>query len=451
MTLKNKISFIVSLLFMAIYFISATVIYFLFADFRKEEFESLLKEKALSSIRLLVEVEQVDKQLLKILDQNSINKLYNEKTLIFNADYYLIYSSLDDVKIKWTIEDLKYLKKNKTLFRKDKEQEVYGIFYDTDNQDYYALISATDNFGKRKLEYLLYILIGTYFLFSAITWFNSYYIVKKLLSPLYVFHSKLKGINESNLDTRVAVKEKKDEIDLLAHEFNQMLERIDTSYRRQKEFTANASHELRTPLSRITSKLENQIIAEKDNLVFINFIKGILKDINQLSELTNSLLLLSKLDSEINEFDEVCRIDDLIFEASEKLIKISPDFKLDLEFLEVESLEIIGNKSLLTISFANLLKNAYHYSDNKQAKVRIQSSENELLVSISNDGTSISAEEQNKLFQPFMRGRNSKGKMGLGLGLRIVQRILIQQKASIWYSISPEKENTFTIRWKFGV
>ena len=101
MTLKNKISFLISLVFSILFAIAAFIIFYLFSNFRKVEFESRLKEKAFSSIKLLVEVAQVDRQLLKIIDQNSINKLYDEKTLIFDSSYQLIYSSLDDAKIKW--------------------------------------------------------------------------------------------------------------------------------------------------------------------------------------------------------------------------------------------------------------------------------------------------------------------------------------------------------------
>ncbi|WP_299247826.1 HAMP domain-containing protein, partial [uncultured Cytophaga sp.] len=258
MNLKNKISFIVSFLFTIIFAISATVIYILFADFRQEEFEIRLREKALSTIKLLVEIEEVDNQLLKIIDKNSIHKLYNEKVLIFNSDFNLIYSSLDDQKIKWDKADLTYLKKNKNFYRKDINHEIFGIFYDTNQHDYYALISASDDFGKRKLRYLLYILIITYIVFTITCWFITTYIVKKLLLPLDTFYKTLKGINENNLKTRIHVHTKKNEIDLLANEFNQMLQRIDISYQKQKEFTAHASHELRTPIARILAQIENR-------------------------------------------------------------------------------------------------------------------------------------------------------------------------------------------------
>jgi two-component system sensor histidine kinase ArlS len=451
LTLKTKISLFVSLLFSVIYAVSATVIYLLFADFRQEEFESRLKNKALSSIKLLVEVERMDKQLLSIIDQNNINKLYDEKTLIFDSNYNLIYSSLDYTKIKCKKNDLDYLKKNKTFFRKYKEQEVYGIFYDTNEEDFYAFITATDNNGNRKLEYLLYILLGTYVIFTIICWVSASYLVKKLLLPLDIFHHKINGINENNLDTRIIVKDKKDEIDLLASEFNLMLERIDDSYQKQKEFTSHASHELRTPIARVVAQLENKISEKEssDNL----FYKNLLADINQLSELISSLLLLSKLDNSDKSSEEICRIDELIFESAEKINKLFPDFKMELIFSKMEDddyeLTVQGNKSLLLIAFINLLKNAYLYSDNKQAIVTISATKTDCSVTISNNGNPLTEEEQSNLFQPFMRGKNAKNKSGLGLGLKIVERILSQHNTKIHYFNNSEYSNNFTIIFTF--
>ncbi len=448
MFLKNKISFFVSLLFTIIFGISASVIYFLFDDFRTEEFESRLNEKAMSSIKLLVEVEQIDRQLLKIIDQNNINKLYEEKTLIFDQDYNLIYSSLDDTEVTWSLKDLQDLKKNKTFFKKDKEQEIYGVFYDTNNKDFFALVSARDSYGKRKLEYLLYILVGTYFIFTILCWVITYFLVERLLSPLNIFLNKIKGINENNLDTRISVKEKKDEIDLLANEFNHMLERIYVSYKNQKEFTANASHELRTPLARITVQLENTIIASKKESKPTSFYYALLEEINQLSELISSLLILSKLDAEFQKYSEDCRIDEIIFETVEKINKSYPDFKLDLNLQNIETLEIKGNRSLLLIAFRNLFKNVYLYSDSKHANVQIESTDNEMKIIVSNDGPTLSLEDQSLLFTPFMRGTNAKQKAGLGIGLKIVQRIISQHNGTIFYISDSNTHNNFCIIFK---
>lgn len=450
MTLKNRISLLVSLLFTILFGLASTVIFVLYSNFRKEEFRDRLEIKALSNIKLLVNVKEVDDQLLKIIDQNSINKLYDEKTLVFDSHFKLIYSSIDDAKINWSVEDLKYLKKHKTFFKQQGDYEVYGVFYDTKDKDFYALISATDDYGKRKLLFLRYTLIISYILFTCICWVLTSFMVKKAMNPLSIFHQKIKNINENNLDTRIASKSNKDEIDLIANEFNFMMDRIEVSYQKQKEFTAHASHELRTPLSRITAQIENTVADPATSAKGKTFLTTILSDINHLTELISSLLILSKIDNnKNNEDNEVHRMDEILFSAIENLKKSFPDFVILFEIEESDNLdtalEVKGNKNLLEIALINVLKNACVYSDNKQALVKISTQENHLVISVLNTGKTLSETEQKNLFQPFMRGKNSKGTSGFGLGLRIVNRILTLHKSSITYSIPNDKENLFQL------
>lgn len=449
MTLKNRISLLVSLLFTILFGLASTLIFVLYSNFRKEEFRDRLEIKALSNIKLLVNVKELDDQLLKMIDQNSINKLYDEKTLVFDSNYKLIYSSIDDAKINWSIEDLKYLKKHKTFFKQQGDYEVYGVFYDTKDKDFYALISATDDYGKRKLLFLRYTLIISYIFFTCICWVLTSFMVKKAMNPLHTFHQKIKKINENNLDSRIQSKSNKDEIDLIANEFNFMMDRIEISYQRQKEFTAHASHELRTPLSRIISQIENVVADPKTTTEGKTFLKTILADVNQLTELINSLLILSKIDTKNHEHHELHRMDEILFSAIEKLNKTFPDFVILFEIEESENLdtalEIEGNKNLLEIALSNVLKNACVYADNKQAKVKISTIENQLILSISNTGKTLNESEQKNLFQPFMRGENAKGTSGFGLGLRIVNRILMLHKAKIVYSTPEKNTNLFQL------
>lgn len=449
MTLKNRISLLVSLLFTVLFGLASTFIFILYSNFRKDEFRDRLETKALSDIKLLVNVKNMDSQLLKIIDQNTINKLYNEKTLIFDSNYRLIYSSIDDTKINWSIDDLKYLKKNKTLFKQQGNYEVYGVFYDTNDKDYYALITATDDYGKRKLLYLRFILILSYILFTAICWVLTSLTVKKTMRPLGSFHQKLRKINENNLDTRVEVKSNKNEIDLIATEFNFMMDRIELSYQKQKEFTAHASHELRTPLSRITSQIENNIALQETDSSSKKNLNAILADVNQLTELINSLLILSKLENKKHENKEIYRLDEILFSAIEKLNKMFPNFTILFEMEESENLdsllEISGNRKLLEIAISNILKNAYTYSDNNSAKVKISTDGLQLIISVSNSGKTLTEKEQKNLFQPFMRGQNANGTSGFGLGLRIVQRILTIHNAKIIYSDPDLNTNLFLL------
>ena len=366
MTIKSKISFYISILFTILFGVVCIIIITLSSNFRKQEFEERLNEKAVNTIKLLIEVKEFDKSLLKIIDQNTVNQLYDEKTLVFDENFHLIYSSLDDTKIDWTLQDLEYLKKNKSFIRKDKNNEIYGFFYDTNDKDFYALVSANDNYGKRKLNFLIYILIGAYLFFTTLTWLLTFYIVKKQLIPLGNFHKKISEINDLNLETFLETESNnKNEINLLSNEFNFMINRIGDAYQKQKEFTAQASHELRTPIARISAQLENQLqqTDEKNR----TFLKTIFADIDQLNELINSLLILSKIDSRDSKSIEKTRVDEALYESMGKIKTLFPDFKINFSIEENEQLsellEINGNQKLLEIAFSNLLKNAYLYSD----------------------------------------------------------------------------------------
>lgn len=453
MTLKNRISLLVSLLFTVLFGLASAFIFLLYSNFRKQEFNDRLEIKALSTIKLLANVRNDDYQIMRLIDKNSINELSDEKTLVFDSNFNLIYSSIDDAKINWSVSDLKFLKKNKTFFKKQGANEFYGIFFKTNAKEYYVLISANDSYGKRKLVYLEYILIISYLIFTALCWLLTSFTVKKLMQPLSSFYQKIKNINENNLDTRVQAKSNKDEIDLIATEFNFMMDRIEVSYQKQKEFTAHASHELRTPLSRITSQIENKIAGNEFDSDSKSFLNTILSDVNQLTELIHSLLILSKLENKKYDNKETYRLDEILFSAIEKLKKTYPDFSILFEIEESENLdaalEIHGNKKLLEIAILNILKNACVYSDNKQAEVKISCQGQNLIIAVSNSGKTLDKKEQENLFQPFMRGKNANGTSGFGLGLRIVQRILTLHKATIVYSVTQKNTNLFQLIFHF--
>jgi two-component system sensor histidine kinase ArlS len=447
MTIKTKISIYISVGFTLFFGIVSFFVIYTFSIFRQEEFKERLNEKALTSIKLLLDVKEVDKYLLKKIDQNNINKLFTEKTLIFDANYNLIYSSLDDTRINWTPADLQFLKKNNSFFRKDGDNELYGLFYDSNNEDYYVLISARDNYGKRTLDFLIYLSVVAYLIFILITWLFSFYFIKRQLAPLNNFHRQIKEINEYNISGKLNVKENsKNEIDLLSNEFSLMMDRISDAYQKQKEFTAQASHELRTPLARMSAQIENHITGatEKEQL----FLRSLLTDINQLNELVKSLLLLSRADVTEGNKTETARIDEVIYNSIEKLHSQFPNLKINFNINPPAGgemqLEVKSNPALLEIAFYNLIKNAYLYSDNQVVEINISNEKQLTLIVISNTGTTLSEEEQKRLFQPFMRGNNAAGHTGLGLGLRIIHRILSVYGFTIKYEAQPFKNN-FTV------
>ena len=441
MNLKQRFSFSFSILYSVILATLLFLVYTQFANFRKEEIQNRLKEKAQTTLKLLVEVKQVDYQLLKLIDSNTINNLYNEKVLIFNDTFGLIYSSIDDAVINWDRKLLKRIQDEDYIYMSENEYDIVGIESQYQGKVYLVLISAEDKFGNRNLVYLKYLFITAFVIGLILVWILSFYLSKEALTPLDEFKERVQNISENNLSTRIEDTGRKDEITGLTRAFNMMIDRIDKSFQYQKSFVGSASHELRTPLSKISAQLENLMQNPDFPLEYIPILSSINEDAQQLSDIVTSLLILSKLEKENTSkaFTNV-RIDEIIFSSAEFLKKFYPDLRIHFEIINQtnaeDKLEVKGDESLLKIAINNLLKNAYLYSDNKEVYIKIIQEENRINLFFENTGRTPDTKDTYELFDPFVRGSNAIQSKGFGLGLSIVKRIIQYNEAEILYNIN---------------
>jgi two-component system, OmpR family, sensor histidine kinase ArlS len=447
MNIKKKLIVYLSTLLTFLFLSSSLSILYLDSQYRKIDFENRMKKKGLTYARLLVDVKEINTQLLNKIYKNSNHSLLNEKIIIFNSQKEIIFSSFSQTTINWTKNDLNKIDQENKISRIEKNNEILGFKYFSKNKSYYILISAEDIYGNNHLQFSFYILISIFCVFSLLGIFLILIIVKNTLKDLNVFINKIRIINETNLKNRVQVDEKsKTEINTLGKEFNYMLDRIEKAYQSQREFTAQASHELKTPIARIISQLENLLIEIDESQKII--IYSMINNAVELNELIQSLLILTKIENiSKNEVQEL-RIDEIIDNSISKTCKLFPDFKINFEINPTENiynlLYVKADKTHLEIVFNNLLKNAYFYSDNQILNIQIIEKNNQLNVILSNTGQTISEKDQVQLFKPFSRGTNTQGKPGLGLGLRIVERILSHNKHKISYQII-NQENHFII------
>ena len=150
MTLKQRLALYLSVAFSLLFGLAVLAIYFSFSSFRIQEFSDRLEEEATSDIKLLTKSKEIDQQLLKIIDGNTVHKLYNEKTLIFDDAEKLIYSSIAEALVSYNPSDLKKLKKNHRLFRQNNEKELLGLYYESKQGNYYVLITAEDKIWQQQ-------------------------------------------------------------------------------------------------------------------------------------------------------------------------------------------------------------------------------------------------------------------------------------------------------------
>lgn len=450
MSLKRKIALTLSVSFSLLFGIVLIIIYISFDDFRREEFKDRFIRRLGFTTNFISKSKNFEEEAPIFFNENSDNFLLNETILIFNGQKELIYSTIKDQKVTWDKNIIIELDKKKDIYKENAIPEIYASLKNINGENYYILTSAYDTNGRSKLAYLKYLLITAFITCTLLIGFFSYYFMGKFLRPLEDLNKEISEVTAHKLTTQIPVEQSNDEISILANSFNTMISRLNDVFQSQKDFTASASHEIRTPITRMAFQLENLIKLEQHSPETFSALQQMLKDVYQLSDLTNSLLLLTKFDKEnIQSIYEEVRIDEVIFESFDRVQKSYPDLKMDFgiseETQENAFLTINGVQSLLDIVFINLLKNAAVYSDNADVRILITETENNLTVDVLSEGKTISQEEQPKLFEAFMRGNNSQNISGSGLGLRIVKRILEYHGAEISYASPSENLNKFSI------
>lgn len=453
MSLKRKIALTISIAFSLLFGMVMAVIYLSFNDFRRDEFKERFRQRLEFTTHFISKSKDFEEEAPVFFNENSDNILLNEKILIFNEQKELIYSTIKDRNVTWDSAMLKELDKKKIIYTEKTVPEIYAALRNINGENYYILTSAFDTNGKSKLGYLKYLLITAYAMSTLLIGFFSYYFVEKFLRPLEDLNQEISEVTAHKLTTQIPVQQSNDEVSVLAKSFNTMIARLNDVFQSQKDFTASASHEIRTPITRMAFQLENLIKFEEHSPKTLSSLQQIQRDIYQLSDLTNSLLLLTKFDKEnIQSIYEEVRIDEAIFEAFEAVEKSYPDLKLDFLITEETSenafLTIKGIPSLLIIVFINLFKNAAIYSDITEVKVLITETNDNLSVEVISHGDTISEEEQARLFEAFTRGNNAQNISGSGLGLRIAKRILEYHDAQIIYSSPADYMNKFTVIFK---
>jgi signal transduction histidine kinase len=426
-----------------------TIIYFSFDRFGKEDYNSRLKDRAVSTYRLFVEVDAIDSSLLNVIDRNTPSSIAPRQRVTLFNDTSVVYSNADSGQFRYDPVLFAEIRDKKELFTTIGEEQIFGLYKEKNSGHYFIVASGDDKYGKRRMEFLRWVMIAVYCAGVLIGWTVTYFFVKKIIRPLEVLNTNMKHINYNNLDSRLPVTGQGEEVDNLSLNFNQMLARLEQSFSFQKDFVHYASHELRTPLAAMVSVTENSINKSLDGAQFRQVLQQLLHQQQSLTDITNSLLLLS--DSKINASGHqypMVRLDELVFRSVEITKNLFPDacieVNLEGELSSEGSLLISANEPLILVAFNNLLKNAIQYSRNKRVHILISISEKEKSMKFFNEGKDFAPAEMERIFTPFYRASNADKVKGHGLGLPLVKQIIQLHDATIAYSYE-NGSNVFTI------
>lgn len=448
MTIRSKILLYFSTLSIGIVGIAFIIIYSLFSNYRTQEFQQRIKDKTITTVKFLVEIEQIDHNLLQTMDEYTINNLYKEKILIFDSSKKLIYSSVDDTKIKYEKYILNDLSPHNPLIETTEDNfDLVGVCFQFGNRNYYGIAKAYDEFGLDKLVYLKSVFIIIFIIFSSVILITSYLISKQITQPINLMAGELKKINLDSQNSLITVPDSKDEIHVLASRFNELMKRLNDAFSFQKHAIHHISHELKTPIAILVSNFE-KMETEKNTELLQAMIRNQKEDTKTLSDIINALLEISKVETGNKLEIQQVRLDDLVFEVLDEVKRLHEEFSFEVELDESivseELLSIKGNQRLLRLAVMNLAANCIRYSDNQKAKFRIYVKDHELCLDAVNSGEIIRDHEKQFLFQHFFRGENSKEHRGFGLGLVLINKIITLHQARITYS-SKGNMNIFTL------
>ncbi len=448
--LRNKVFLGFAFSYILVFAITFIAIYIISDKYRREEFYQRLEDRTITTFTLLLEVEQIDHDILQLFDKHTINKLYEEKTLIFDHNGKVIYASIDDTRIDYPEEVLRKLQVGaKELEMMEGEYELVGIRFEYGGKTYFGITKAFDRFGRSKLQFLGMLLLITFFVVAALFVFLARYLSGLITKPLANLATAIDRISPEDLSQRVAAPDSNDEVGFLAHKFNELLDKVESAFRFQYHFIHHLSHELKTPLAVMMTNAERSI-AEGGEENLINSLQFQKNSLMELSNIINAMLEISKTETQAKQIltDKV-RIDELLFECMDEINLLNNsvrfDFRMDAHIESSENLTVLGNYRMLKMALMNLLKNAVHYSTGSNPIIEVGLQPRSIEVSIENDGAVLEDDEHDKIFRHLYRGRNSRNVKGFGLGLVLTHRITMLHRGTLHYEVTREGKNRFLL------
>nr|WP_293841535.1 ATP-binding protein [uncultured Arsenicibacter sp.] len=429
MKIKNRIALQFSIIVASILFFFSLIVYLTSSTYRREEFYERLKKKARTTVRFLVEVQEVDTKLLKIIDRNTMTALIAEKVLIFNERNQLIYSSVDDQVIRFKPSLLEQVRQEGEIETFSDENELVGILYTDNGQKLVVLASAVDQFGRSKLRNLRKTLAWGLVIGIGLTVGLGIFFAGQSLHPISVINQQVQTITANNLRQRLPEGNQRDEIDQLAMNFNVVLDRLEQAFEQQRSFVSHASHELRTPLAALKSEIQLGLRKPLNPDEHELMMRNLMEDTERLINITNSLLFLARIQNNLEPSAlTTVRLEELIFDARDELLNIHPDYQIHIDFQNMPDSEdetsVKGKPDLLRRVLLNLMDNACKYSADHTTRVSISTNATNCQVAIQDKGIGIPPEELGTIFSPFTRASNSLGYDGFGMGLSICRRIV---------------------------
>lgn len=331
-------------------------------------------------------------------------------------------------------------------------QKAY-LYFDIEMQSggqWLRAVTMSNHTNHEWIDYLTSLAFISPFLLVLII-AGGYGILKKALRPVDQLSATAVIIRESgDFSKRLALKDKDDELHRLGNAFNLMLDSLETSFQREKQFNHDISHELRTPVAVVLSESEyglryaENMDESKESFEIIN------RQTKRMKEMIGHILDLSKLENHPALVKKDLCLSALLEDKLTDFQKLSQERGLVLEDAIDEDCWIVGDELLLHRLLDNLISNALKFTRDR-IELSLKKLDDVCQLTVADNGLGIPPSEADKIWNRFYQvdqARNKNSREGSGLGLALVRKIADLHRVPIELVSEPDQGSRFILTFQ---
>ena len=280
---------------------------------------------------------------------------------------------------------------------------------------------SEDEEFKKNFGILLAVVLATGVVASAVIAIT---VTRRGLRPLGEMTRSLERIGPTHLSERVAPTGWPRELQPMAMAFDQMLDRLEDSFTRLSQFSADLAHELRTPVTNIMGEAQVALTRERTPDEYREVIESTIAECERLSGIAENLLFVARADSARDPVERQ------LFDGRAAVEKIAAFYRTAAEDRHVAihctgDGEIFADPVLFERAVSNLVDNALRFtSDGGEIKIEISVRNADVEVAVIDNGAGVAPEHLSRVFDRFYRADSSRSSDGAGLGLALVKSIV---------------------------
>jgi signal transduction histidine kinase len=322
----------------------------------------------------------------------------------------------------------------------------------------YPSLSITAGVPLGPAQATLRQLAGTLAGLSVAIWLIAMFVgrivCRRALLPVSKMAVSAREMDAADLGERLPVSGTADELEELGRAFNNLLDRLQESFERQRQFTGDASHQLRTPLTAILGQIEVALRRVRPVEEYQRVLTTVQNKAEHLHRIVESLLFLARANAEAQlPVQETLDLNPWLLDYLQSWAGHPRCGDIIVDAAGVDSVLVEAPSILLGELLNILLDNAWKYSpDGTPITIRLNRVDGDVCLTVEDRGCGITDEDQDHLFTPFFRSEEARrrGIVGLGLGLSIAKRLADALQGVLTVESRVGQGSTVTLRLKSG-